>query len=299
MSAPVWKIMKGSSPVWQYCEQNCANKEVRCIKCKKVFAGSHGGASTSTVRYHMKSQHSLDVAKVTDSSVPKPKSSAPSEPEISSFFTPRDNSGSVAAHLCAVDRLSFNTVATSKQIHLGQKARGISLPQTAAGVQKAVLKFSNDTKMAVKAEISKKINSDQRFSLSVDEYTSTKNRRYMCLNLHGRESEVIGLGMIRVHGTLPAEKAVQLTQKKLDEFGLKIEKHIVGVVSDGASVMVKYARLLGVAHQICHAHGLHLAICDVLYKTIPEMDDNGKAKAELHKNLLFFDHMCIDTIKRE
>ena len=281
MSAPLWRAMKGNSPVWQYCEQHSINKVVRCRKCQKVFAGGQGGASTTSVRSHMKTQHGIDIAKVTtESSATMSKSSTTSEPGISTFFTPRDTPGSVAAHLCAVDRLSFNVVATSKQIHLGQKARGISLPQTSTGVRKAVHNFSNVTKAAVKAEISKKINSDQRFSLSVDEYTSTKNRRYMCLNLHGRESEVIGLGMVRVHGTLPAEKAVQLTRNKLNEFGLSVEKHILGVVSDGASVMVKYVRLLGVAHQICHAHGLHLAVCDVLYKNIPEMDDDGKARAE-------------------
>ena len=109
---------------------------------------------------------------------------------------------------------------------------------------------------------------------------STPRQKVVGLNLHGQDSEVFGLGMIRVNGTLLAEKAVQLTRKKLDEFGLSIDKHIVGVVSDGASVMKKYARLLGVEHQICHSYGLHLAVCDVLYKTV-RLDDDGNCESRM------------------
>ena len=63
----------------------------------------------------------------------------------------------------------------------------------------------------------------------------------MCINLHDEDSNVTSLGMIRNKGTLPAKKAVELTQKKLDELGLSVQKHIFGVVSDGASIMKKFA----------------------------------------------------------
>ena len=32
------------------------------------------------------------------------------------------------------------------------------------------------------------------------------------------------------------------------------------------SVMTKMGKLLPIIHQLCHAHGIHLAVCDVLYK---------------------------------
>ena len=51
----------------------------------------------------------------------------------------------------------------------------------------------------------------------------------------------MSLGMIRIKGTLPAKKAVELTQKKFDELGLAVQKHIFGVVSDSASIMKKFA----------------------------------------------------------
>jgi len=46
------------------------------------------------------------------------------------------------------------------------------------------------------------------------------------------------------------------------------ESNIVDlIVSDGASVMKKLVRISHVDHQVCYAHGLHLAVCDILYKS--------------------------------
>ena len=74
--------------------------------------------------------------------------------------------------------------------------------------------------------------------------------------------------------------SIELTRKKLAEFGLSVQNHIFGVVSDGASMTKKFPRLLGTEHQICHAHGLHLSVSDILYKHI-EDDDNGYKKSEI------------------
>ena len=239
------------------------------------------------MRYHLSSRHNIETEKIkNDSAASSSKShmdSAPSTSKpitdfgISAHLTPRESPGIVLARLCAVDRIPFNTIAKSKDILSGQKAKGIQLPQSGAGIRKAVLQFSDDIKVKIKTEIAEKISADGRFSISIDEYTSARNRRYMCLNLHDEESKVISLGMIRVEGTLPAEKAVDLTRAKLTEFGLSVESHILGVVSDGASVMKKFVLLLGTEHQICQSHGLHLAVCDILYKSqsTPEEDENG------------------------
>ena len=74
--------------------------------------------------------------------------------------------------------------------------------------------------------------------------------------------------------------SVELTRKKLAKFGLSVQNHIFGVVSNGASMMKKFARLLGTEHQICHAHGLHLSVSDILYKHI-EDNDNGYKKSKI------------------
>jgi len=59
-----------------------------------------------------------------------------------------------------------------------------------------------------------------RFRLTFDEWTSNRNRRYMCVNVHAN-TQFWSLGMIRVHGSMPAEKCVELLEQKLSDFGLK------------------------------------------------------------------------------
>ena len=46
--------------------------------------------------------------------------------------------------------------------------------------------------------------------------------------------------------------------------------------TDGASVMIKTAKLSGMNHQICYSHELHLAVCDVLYKKGNNIEDTNK-----------------------
>jgi len=46
-----------------------------------------------------------------------------------------------------------------------------------------------------------------------------------------------------------------------------MQTYIVNIVSDGASVMKKLGKIYQLDHQLCYAHGLHLTICKILYKT--------------------------------
>ena len=66
------------------------------------------------------------------------------------------------------------------------------------------------------------------------------------------------------------------------------------MVTDGASVMTKMGKLCKPIHQICFAHAIHLAVCDVLYD--PKTNDNveilGNSPAELNEEL--HDHMLHD-----
>jgi hypothetical protein len=72
--------------------------------------------------------------------------------------------------------------------------------------------------------------------------------------------------MKRIIGSMKAEDAVAMIEAKLNDFGLCLQDDILGMVTDGASVMVKTGRLSNVVHQLCHSHGIHLAVADVLYK---------------------------------
>lgn len=76
-----------------------------------------------------------------------------------------------------------------------------------------------------------------RFSLTMDEWTSVRNRRYMNVNVR-EGSSVWNLGLIRAFGSCPASKCLEILELKLSEFGLGLKKHIVSITTDGCPVRV-------------------------------------------------------------
>ena len=85
----------------------------------------------------------------------------------------------------------------------------------------------------------------------------------MNLNLH-YDSDPVNLGMVRIKGSMPAEKVENLVKERLHEFELKMED-IVAAATDGASVMKSFERMICCVHQPCFAHGYHLAVNGFLY----------------------------------
>ncbi|CAG5049039.1 unnamed protein product [Parnassius apollo] len=93
----------------------------------------------------------------------------------------------------------------------------------------------------------------------------------MNINIHiGVEftdgSHYKNLGLVRMDGSMPSETCIRLLKEKLSEFELSLDRDIVAIVTDGASVMLKVGRNLRAYHQVCLAHGIQLAVLDVLYK---------------------------------
>lgn len=88
----------------------------------------------------------------------------------------------------------------------------------------------------------------------------------MNLNLHLSDG-FQSLGMIRVEGSMPTKKAIELVQNRLELYGLSLENDIVATVTDGASVMMRFGRETEPMHYACLAHAIHLCVCDVLYKS--------------------------------
>ena len=64
------------------------------------------------------------------------------------------------------------------------------------------MSYAEKIKREQKDAFEKMAQNGQRFCLSIDEWTSTKNKRYMCVNLHMNESKVISLGMKRINGAM-------------------------------------------------------------------------------------------------
>ena len=119
-----------------------------------------------------------------------------------------------------------------------------------------------------------------RFSVTLDEYTRLGNRKLCNINLHIPDGDFLRIGMVRVRNKCTAEVVKDVLEKKLNEYSIDIEKDVICHTTDGASVMTKMAKLLKIVHQICLAHGMHLAVCDVLYKAKKSNESEASDKDE-------------------
>ena len=82
----------------------------------------------------------------------------------------------------------------------------------------------------------------------------------MNINVRAGTSRFWSLGMVRVFGTM------LVLETKLAMFGLSLQHDIVAICTDGASVMKKVGQLVTAKQQLCYAHGISLAVLDVIYK---------------------------------
>jgi len=99
-------------------------------------------------------------------------------------FLNQSKSRRIVAELAAVDRISFNTIATSRQMRHAFLVRGCRLPDTERNVRNLVMIFFYQLKSNIKEKFKMKKWAGKFCSVTLDEYTSTRNRRYINLNLH-------------------------------------------------------------------------------------------------------------------
>ncbi|GFY34278.1 BED-type domain-containing protein [Trichonephila clavipes] len=150
----------------------------------------------------------------------------------------------IVSKLVCVDGFTVNAITKSNFIRQSLHDKGYSFPPNPSDVMKLVYKQYNVIKARVTNEISSKLNAGLRRSLTLDEFTSLKNRRYLNINVHFNEGEIFILGMLRISGSFSAENCVKAVETKLQEFGIITEKHIVACVTVGASMMVKFGKIM-------------------------------------------------------
>jgi hypothetical protein len=274
--------------IWRYFLRLKVNDQfgnkAKCTECNKVYACT--GGSTKGLHDHVLSMHAIDVrarkwpaeavdtptspsnASSSSSQIPEKMSRGPRGP-ISKFILPNIEKSLQAsmARMVVCDGLPFRVFITSPDIRKGLEAQGFSpLPKSPETVKKMVMEHGEAIRAVVCQEIADLKNAGTRFSLTFDEWTSTRNRRYMNVNVNAAGRQIWNLGMVRVIGTMPAEKCVQLLESKLSNFGLSLTDDIVAICTDGASVMKKVGSLIAAEQQLCYAHAIQLAVLDVLYK---------------------------------
>ena len=171
------------------------------------------------------------------------------------------------ARLAALDRISFKTLAESDDIKRGLIALGYKVMHSPAAVIKLVMEYAEEIKKDIAKQLQEELDKGGRFSVTIDEWTSLKIRRFCAVNVHLKGGRHHGIGMIRGKGKLDASALESMLKRKLVEFGISPTFHVVASTTDGATVMEAFGRLMfPTLHQLCYAHALHLAVTDVVYK---------------------------------
>ena len=277
------QITNGNSAVWKYFRYDKCLEKAMCNICENIYSAT--GRSTGGLGKHLKIKHQID-AKVetesTDDSTTKTtckKRKLETKP-MDSFLIGAKSKKSlpeIIARLCAEDLLSFHVIATSKTIKKAFKSDGYQLPENHATVKKYLLCFYEEIKEKIMQEIACLIQNGRRLSMSLDEYTSTNNRRYLNINLH-YEGGFYSLGLVRAHGSMPANVMANAVKLRLEDFGVD-PSLVLAAITDGAPVMGSFACKIEVEQVICLAHTIQKAIDDVLYpkkekKILQEIDEN-------------------------
>ena len=77
-----------------------------------------------------------------------------------------------------------------------------------------VLKYAAEKKEELCSYFKKQVKVGARFSLTLDEYTSLQNRRYININVHG-EKEHWSLSVIKLSGSVNSTRTAEIVSMKL------------------------------------------------------------------------------------
>ena len=261
--------MDTNSP-WHYFNRTAARDVAVCKQCTKKIKAV--GGSTSGLHGHLKSQHNINLLKrrkekSDDTSTSIQTVDVDSRSKITSYLkkTSDESFPAVVARMTARDGIPFSKFCTSQDLRMLLIAKGYGdIPKSPNTIKNIVLQYADKIKQEVVHEISQLKLSNEAFSLTLDEWTSNKNRRYMNINVHRSNNKFWNLGLCRIRGSMSAERCVIVIKSKLKEFGISLA-NIVSLTTDGASVMKKTIKLIDANHQLCLVHGIQLAVIKVLY----------------------------------
>ena len=266
---------KSNSANWKHLlrEEKGQTAVCKSTDCKKIL--KIGGGSTKGLHTHLLSVHKINLTPTAISVNTRDEPPIKKNKTLTNYFPILEREEkplpATLARLTAIDGISFNVICRSSDIRTGLIATGFkSLPTTVKTVRKMVVDYSKKIRSFFITKIASKKKPEfgvgERFSLSFDEWTSLRNRCYMNINLHARNCQFWSLGLIRITGSMSADKSIELLEQKLAQHGLDLRKDIVGIMTDGASVMKKVGRILPVNQQLCFAHGVQQAVIEVLYQ---------------------------------
>ena len=114
---------------------------------------------------------------------------------------------------------------------------------------KNIMKFYEEKKTELKIYFQKR-KLENKFSVTVDEWSDINVRRYMNITIHSTAIFCV-LGLVIVEGSCDSDITIKLVKNRLAEFGIDMNSDVVASTHDGASVMVKYGRKFQAFSQLC------------------------------------------------
>jgi hypothetical protein len=232
------------SSVWHYFLVEMPGKEnAKCMKCDKILK-THSG-STGGLLKHLE-KHEISLRKKSDATASQITNDAhtdnsalasaqpPKKMKITHYFIdPAENSlEATLSRMTSRDGLPFAIFCSSVDMRQGLIARGFSnVPKSPNTIRTSVIQYSQKVCQVVVNEMMRDMADGKKFSLTFDEWSSLANKRYMNINVHGVGGKVWSLGLVRVSGSMPADKCVKLVADKLKENSLSLDKDIVCVTT--------------------------------------------------------------------
>lgn len=183
--------------VWKLFDKE-PNETARCKKCLQTL--SCKGSSTSGMLRHMKNKHGVEFKPTASNDPANDKSSnlpGPMKQQSSMLkYVKRQSLSEIVARLAAVDGFSINAITKSDFIRQSITARGFSLPKSRTTVMKLICQYYDCDKIQTKNEIVSRINKGELISLTLDEWTSACNKRYINVNIHFGDGSFYNLGFL-------------------------------------------------------------------------------------------------------
>ena len=167
------------SEVWKHFLFNKELEKAQCKICSCVFK-SRG--TTGILVAHLRNKHDIAIKRrmLVSSTSAVPSKTARIEGEsiaAETSFKQRQSIGEVIAELVLLDGFTFNQIANSKILRRCLQLDGYEVPQSAQTVRDIFIKEYRKNFSLVKNSIALQKSRGKRFSISLDESTTKRNRR--------------------------------------------------------------------------------------------------------------------------
>ena len=190
------------APIWTHYKRSSCGNLAECNICKKNLK-CHGG-STKGLHVHLKSCHNVDLLKrdILESGVNNTRNKNQIETQKKLKYFMNDASlPAVLARMTACDGLSFKIFITSQDLRKSLTALGHSVPKSITSIRDLVIQYGQQIRQKHILKLANLKLEGNKFALTLDEWTSLGNRRYLNINVHGK-GYLLNLGLVRIKGVV-------------------------------------------------------------------------------------------------